>query len=137
LIDQNVFVEKVSPGGAIRKLTKEEMVHYRQPFLDPASREPVWRFPNEIPIAGEPADVWEKVQTYVAWLFNSDIPKLFFWVSPAVIITPDTAERFTEGLRNTKGVYLGPGLHYIQEDHPHTRLRDRPVAAWFIHTVVK
>ncbi len=68
LIGQNVFIEKVLPLGVFRRLTEEEMTHYRRPFLEPASREPVWRFPNEIPIAGEPADVWEKVQKYVAWL---------------------------------------------------------------------
>ncbi|KAH8660557.1 Alpha/Beta hydrolase protein [Xylariales sp. PMI_506] len=128
LIDDNVFVEKVLPGGAVRELTEEEMAHYRQPFLDPASREPVWRFPNEIPIAGEPADVWEKVQTYMTWLLKTDIPKLFFWVSPGVIITPNTAEQFMQKLRNTKGVYLGSGRHYVQEDHPHTIGRE--IAQW-------
>ncbi|KAH8894651.1 alpha/beta-hydrolase [Thozetella sp. PMI_491] len=128
LIDQNIFVEKVLPGSVIRKLTEVEMAHYRQPFLDPASREPVWRFPNEIPIAGEPADVWDKVQLYMAWLFETNIPKLFFWVSPGVIITPDTAEKFMQKLRNTRGVYLGAGRHYVQEDHPHAIGRE--IAQW-------
>jgi hypothetical protein len=49
LIDQNVFIEKVLPLSILRKLTEEEMAHYRRPFLEPASREPLWRFPNEIP----------------------------------------------------------------------------------------
>jgi haloalkane dehalogenase len=44
-------------------LTEVEMNHYREPFRDPASRKPVWRWPNELPIAGEPADVVKIVET--------------------------------------------------------------------------
>jgi haloalkane dehalogenase len=128
LINQNVFIEKVLPLGILRQLTDEEMSHYRQPFLDPASREPLWRFPNEIPIAGNPADVWEKVQKYIAWLLETDIPKLFFWATPAIIITEETAKSFIEKFRNTKSVFLGPGLHYLQEDYPH--IIGREVARW-------
>jgi haloalkane dehalogenase len=57
LIEENRFIEQNLPGGVVRKLTDEEMTAYRKPFLDPASREPVYRFPNELPIAGAPADV--------------------------------------------------------------------------------
>jgi haloalkane dehalogenase len=128
LINQNVFIEKVLPLGILRQLTDEEMSHYRRPFLDPASREPLWRFPNEIPIAGSPADVWEKAQKYITWLLETDLPKLFFWATPAIIITKETAESFIEKFRNTKSVNLGPGLHYLQEDYPHTIGRE--IAQW-------
>ncbi|MFQ5796172.1 MAG: haloalkane dehalogenase [Candidatus Bipolaricaulia bacterium] len=61
LVNQNMFVEQLVPGAAMRKLTEEEMNHYREPFKDPSSRKPVWRWPNELPIEGEPADVVEAV----------------------------------------------------------------------------
>ena len=55
LIEENRFIEQVLPGGVVRGLTDEEMQAYREPFLDLGSREPVYRFPNELPIAGAPA----------------------------------------------------------------------------------
>jgi haloalkane dehalogenase len=76
-------------------------------------------FPNEIPIEGTRLDVWENAQEYVAWVLQTDLPKLFFWFTLAVIIIEDMAARFIQRLRNTKNANLGPGLHYLQEDHPH------------------
>ncbi|KAH7120687.1 Alpha/Beta hydrolase protein [Dactylonectria macrodidyma] len=128
IINQNVFVETVLPGGVVRPLTEEEMRHYRRPFLEPEAREPVWRFPNEIPVAGEPADVWEKAKKYMAWLPHTEFPKLFFWATPAIIITEDKAENFIREFENMKSVNLGAGLHYFQEDHPHAIGRE--IAQW-------
>jgi len=51
LIEENRFIEQVLPGGVVRALTAEEMAAYREPFSDPDSREPIYRFPNELPIA--------------------------------------------------------------------------------------
>jgi haloalkane dehalogenase len=55
ILEGNGFVEGVLPLGTVRKLTDEEMSVYRAPFPTPESRRPTWRFPNELPIAGEPA----------------------------------------------------------------------------------
>src|SRR6202047_2089127 len=57
ILDQNAFVEVVLPGAIVRKLTYEEMSVYRAPFPTPESRRPTWRFPHELPIAGETAGV--------------------------------------------------------------------------------
>ena len=51
LVNQNMFVEGILPGAIVRDLSEEEMDVYREPFLDPAHRKPVWRWPNELPIA--------------------------------------------------------------------------------------
>lgn len=119
LIEQNLFIEKVLPFSIVRQLSEEEMTHYRRPFLEKSSREPVWRFPNEISIAGEPADVWERAQKYMTWLFGTDLPKLYYWVSPGGTITEDKAKEYIQQFRNTKSVHLGQGIHFVQEDHPH------------------
>ncbi len=55
LIDQNVFVEQLLVHGALtRELSDAEADAYREPFLDPASRFPIYVWPNELPIAAEP-----------------------------------------------------------------------------------
>ena len=51
IVNQNMFVEQVLPNSVVRKLTEEEMDHYREPFIDPASRKPVWRW--HLPAAEE------------------------------------------------------------------------------------
>lgn len=32
--------------------------------------------------------------------------------------SPEFAERFAAGLEDCRVVHLGPGAHYLQEDHP-------------------
>src|SRR5260370_4015816 len=58
ILEATAFVEGVLPGAITPKLTDEDMSVYRAPFPTPESRRPTWRFPNELPIAGEPADVY-------------------------------------------------------------------------------
>ena len=69
------------PGSIMRKLTEEEMAVYRAPFPTPQSRRPTWRFPNELPIAGEPADVYATLER--AQRLHLAYPKLLFAVIPA------------------------------------------------------
>jgi haloalkane dehalogenase len=119
LVNQNMFVEGVLPGAIMRTLTEEEMDVYRKPFLDPAHRKPVYRWPNELPIAGEPADTAAEVGANFEWLMQSDLPKLLFHAAPGAIIRPENLEMVTSALRNLTTVDLGQGIHYLQEDHPH------------------
>ena len=92
---------------------------YRAPFLDPAHRKPVWRWPNELPIEGEPADTAEAVDANFAWLQRSDIPKILFRATPGAIVPPAAVENLASALPNLTTVDLGDGIHYLQEDHPH------------------
>ena len=77
VIDENAFVEKGLPGGIVRELSAEEMAEYRRPFPTPADRKPVHRFPNELPIAGTPVDVYAMAVAYHDWLLKTDTPKIF------------------------------------------------------------
>ena len=78
LINKNMFVENVLPGFVVRTLTDEEMDHYRAPYKEEAARKPLWRWPNELPIDGEPADVWEAAVAYHEWLQRTEVPKILF-----------------------------------------------------------
>jgi haloalkane dehalogenase len=117
---QNVFIEQALPGSIVRTLTDEEMDAYRAPFPDEASRKPVWRWPNEIPIEGEPADVTEIVGAYHAWLQETELPKLLFHATPGALTPPLVVEWARSALPNLQTVDLGEGIHYVQEDHPDT-----------------
>jgi haloalkane dehalogenase len=120
ILEDNVFVERVLPGGMRHKLTDEEMAVYREPFPTPESRKPTWRFPNEIPIAGEPADVVAMMQRAHAALAASTYPKLLFAADPGALVAPAVAEDLARTLKDCRLVNLGPGIHFLQEDHPET-----------------
>ena len=118
ILDENVFVEGVLPGATVRKLTEDEMAVYRAPFPTPKSRRPTWRFPNDLPIAGEPTDVYTIIEWAHRALAESSYPKLLFAADPGALVAPAFAESFARGLKNCSLVHIGPGIHYLQEDNP-------------------
>lgn len=95
-----------------------EMAVYRAPFPTPESRQPTWRFPNELPIAGKPADVYAAMEAAHRALAESSYPKLLFVGNPGALIAPSFADSFARGLKNCRVVHLSSGPHYLQEDHP-------------------
>lgn len=119
LMEDNVFIERVLFGSIERGLSEQEKAAYREPFLNPVDRKPLWRFPNEVPIAGEPADVAEAISRYVAWLQETNIPKLLFHADNGSLIPPERAAWAKEHFPNLTSIDLGSGNHFVQEDHPH------------------
>ncbi len=118
IIEQNGFIEQILPGAVVRDLTPAEMDAYRAPFVDPASREPLFVWPNQIPIEGIPADTTARVQAYGDWLMQTDLPKLHVTVSPGILNPPELVDFLTANLSNYETAYVGVGTHFIQEDHP-------------------
>jgi haloalkane dehalogenase len=118
ILQNNFFVEQILPMTTVRKLTDEEMSVYRAPFPTPESRKPTWRFPNEIPIEGEPADVYSSLEKAHEVLAESSYPKLLFAGDPGAIVSPAMAQNVVKGLKNCRLVQLSSGLHFLQEDHP-------------------
>jgi len=127
ILEDNVFIERVLPAAVLRALSDEELDAYRAPFPTPESRRPILRLPNELPIAGAPADVHAVSERDHAALRASTYPKLLFCGDPGALISPAEADRFAAGLHDCRLINLGPGAHYLQEDHPGaigTALRD-------------
>lgn len=118
ILEGNAFVEGVLPSATVRRLADGEMSVYRAPFPTPESRRPTWRFPNELPIAGEPADVYSTLEEAHRALAQSSYPKLLFAGNPGALVSPAFAESFAKGLKNCRVVQLSSGIHYLQEDHP-------------------
>ena len=129
IMNKNIFIEQILPGAVVRKLSEEEMNHYREPLKEPGSRKPTWRWPNEVPIDGVPPDVTEVVETYNQWLQQSDLPKLLFYATPGGIVPAPAVEWCKQRLKNLKTVDIGQGIHFLQEDNPH--LIGSELAKWF------
>jgi haloalkane dehalogenase len=129
IVNKNMFIEQILPGGVVRKLTEEEMNYYRSPFVDPASRRPIWQWPNEIPIGGEPRDIAEAVDNYSGKLQQSELPKLLFYATPGALLPQLVVDWCQQNLKNLSSVNIGQGLHYLQEDNPH--LIGSEIAKWY------
>ena len=129
IVNQNMFIEKVLPTATVRELSPVEMDYYRKPFLDTKDRKPIWRWPNELPIAGEPADMVETVNSYNKKLQESELPKLLFYGSPGALIMSPAVEWCKQNLKNLKTIDVGEGIHYVQEDNPH--LIGSELAEWY------
>lgn len=128
IMEDNVFVERVLPASVLRKLSDDEMTQYRAPFPTPQSRRAIWRLPNELPIEGRPADVSATLAAAHAALAAARYPKLLFVGDPGALVSPAFAHSFAAGLKNCRVVNLGPGAHYLQEDHPDAI--GRSIADW-------
>jgi haloalkane dehalogenase len=129
IVGMNIFVEKILPKAIVRSLTEAEKNRYREPFRNFKDRKPVWRWPNEIPIDGQPTDVTDIVQNFNQRLQESKLPKLLFYAKPGGIITPAMVEWCQQNLKNLKTVDIGKGIHYLQEDNPH--LIGSQLAKWY------
>ncbi len=129
LIDQNIFIEGLLLKGAItRNLSAAEKTVYRKPFINPKKRFPIYVFPNELPVGGEPARNARVISNIGKWLKTSEVPKLVQYASPGIMIPPKAAEWMTKNYRNIESQFVGYGLHFIQEDNPEAI--GRGIADW-------
>ncbi|MBN9242538.1 MAG: haloalkane dehalogenase [Mesorhizobium sp.] len=120
VVEDNIFIERVLPASVMRKMSAEEMDAYRAPFPTPASRKPILSMPNEMPIEGLPADVAAISAHDHRALRLSTYPKILFHGEPGALVSPAAANAFAATLTDCRVINLGPGAHYLQEDHPDT-----------------
>jgi haloalkane dehalogenase len=114
ILRRSLFIEGVLPSSILRKLSEDEMAHYRAPFENPSDRQTLLNWPRQIPIGGEPAAMVSLVQQYADWLSGSPIPKLFINADPGSILVGAQRE-FCRKWPNQTEVTV-KGLHFIQED---------------------
>lgn len=125
----NVFLTQLMLQGIVRKLSKEERDYYQAPFKTIQSRKPVRQFPIEVPIDGQPADVYEMMSNYSQKLQESELPKILFFASPGALINAPDVDWCKQNIKNLEVVDIGEGIHYVQEDNPH--LIGEELAKWY------
>ena len=54
---------------------------------------------------------------------------LFFYSTPGVLNPPEAADYWTARAKDIETVYIGNGMHYVQEDHPY--LIGRAISDWY------
>lgn len=119
IYEKNLFVELLQTSN-LRKLSSDEMEHYRRPFklALPLVRRPTLTWPREIPFEGEgPEDVEKLIKSYQLWLSqDASLPKLYIAGKPGFLTKG--VLRATQDWPNQKVVTVA-GIHFLQEDSPH------------------
>jgi haloalkane dehalogenase len=114
ILGKNLFIEYLLP---LRNIAPDALEVYRRHYRNPGhSRMPMLAWTRDLPIAGEPADVVEIVESYSHWLSKSPIPKLFIDADPAGFLIGAQRE-FCRGWPNQQTITV-PGAHFLQEDSP-------------------
>jgi haloalkane dehalogenase len=117
ILENNLFVEKILPGGILRQLSDAEKAEYQRPYLHAGEdRRPTLSFPRQIPLDGEPADVTQIVTEYGNWLKQSNIPKLWIHADPGALEN-EAVRKFCRTWPNQTEITV-KGKHYLQEDSP-------------------
>ena len=129
LIEENFFVEQALPGFIVRPLAEEAHDVYRAPFPTEESRIQVNQWPNEMPIGEVPRETHDIVTAYNAWLEETEIPWLFLYATPGALNPPEAADYWAVRANNIETVYIGAGLHYVQEDQPYAI--GRAISDWY------
>jgi haloalkane dehalogenase len=120
VLAENFFVDTLLPAAMQRELTAAEWAAYRAPYPDEASRRPLLQWAREIPVAGEPADVADRMAAGAAAVAASPVPKLLLHGSPGAIVTPETVAWCRDALPNLTITDIGgPAAHFLPEDRPH------------------
>jgi len=117
ILNNNVFIEKVLPGGIFRELSDAEKAEYLRPFLNEGEdRRPTLEFPRQIPLDGEPKEVAEVVAGFGNWLKQSPVPKLWIHGDPGAVEN-DSVRKFCSTWPNQTEITV-KGKHFLQEDSP-------------------
>ncbi|AHF15260.1 haloalkane dehalogenase [Niabella soli DSM 19437] len=117
ILKNNVFIEKVLPGGIFRELSDVEMAEYRRPYLNEGeSRRPTLSFSRQIALDGAPKEVAEIVTGYGNWLQQSPVPKLWIHGIPGAVEN-DNMREFCSTWPNQTELSV-KGKHFLQEDSP-------------------
>lgn len=117
ILKENVFIEKVLPGGIFRQLSEAEMAEYRRPYLNEGEdRRPTLSFPRQIALDGSPKEVADVVTAYGNWLAQSQVPKLWIHGNPGAVEN-DSVRKFCSTWPNQTEISV-KGKHFLQEDSP-------------------
>ena len=119
VLENNMFVDQILIDGLEHYLSDADKAEYRRPYQMPGeSRRPTLTWPRELPMGDQPADTAALVQSYTAWLRDSDVAKLFIRANPGAILSNDRILEYVRAFRNQREVMVYGG-HYVQEVSPH------------------
>jgi haloalkane dehalogenase len=127
--NENPFLSNMKKSILGSNLSETALSNYQSPFLDPNSRKPMWTFPTQFPINGQPNDVFEIIEDYSSILQKCATPKILFHATPGCNTPPEVVEWAKSHMHNLTTVNIGPGYHFLLEDNP--ALIGQELSKWY------
>lgn len=129
VLRDNLYLDQYFYRYVAELLSDEDRAVYDEPYRVPgADRRPTIDWPCEIPVDGEPADVFNRLNETIDWMKTNDIPKLWLVPDTASIMTGErkaAAESFS--CQTTLHI---EGGHYTPETSPGAV--GRAIADWMV-----
>lgn len=125
----NPFLSNMKKSVLGRELSDAALQMHQAPFLDPNSRKPMWTFPTQFPINGEPKDVFEIVNAYSPILQECRTPKILFHATPGCNTPPAIVEWAKSHMHHLTTIDIGAGYHFLPEDNP--TLIGQELSKWY------
>lgn len=119
MVNQAFILEVLVPDLILRDLTEVEMNQYREPYTNVAERKVMWQLPQEVPIAGDPAEAQAFFEQLQLFMTTTQIPKYMPHGDPGFNVSDADYEFWTTLMPNSSHQIVGSGLHFLQEDEPH------------------
>jgi haloalkane dehalogenase len=125
----NPFLSNMKKSVLGCELSDTALRIHQAPFLDPNSRKPMWTFPTQFPINGEPKEVFEIVNEYSPILQECTTPKILFHATPGCNTPPVIVEWAKSHMHHLTTVDIGTGYHFLPEDNP--TLIGQELSKWY------
>lgn len=119
VLHENFLLEVLLPTALRLPVAADVLAGYRANYGDRASRRPLLQWAREIPVAGEPADVAERMAAAAEHLRRSSVPALLVHGQPGVLMTPSVVDWCRRNVCPLTVVDVaGPAGHFLPEDRP-------------------
>ena len=117
VLDKNIFVERILFTDPIKPMDDETKNKYLDPFKNKGEdRRPTLSWPRNIPLDGEPKDVYLEMSQNAEFHKTSRIPKLFINAEPGFLLVGSQRDEVRKWKNLTEVTVKGK--HFIQEDSP-------------------
>jgi haloalkane dehalogenase len=121
IYEDNAFIEQIMPRAVVEPLSDDEMNAYREPFESGRSRLPMLMFPRELfdpATGGPPPYAASAARRRTSYLQSSETPMLLLTFAPGGLVRAPQIAWAKQHIQNLTVRHIGPGRHYVQEDHP-------------------
>jgi haloalkane dehalogenase len=120
VLDHNLFLECVVIEHIYRRMNQEAFQYWREPLMDPICRKANLQMPRDVPINGKPEKIVASYDKYNNWFTdpNKSVPSLCVYGTPGAVTIESDVEWQQENIEEHETLWVGPGIHFLQEENP-------------------